>query len=159
MENIFVIKIVGKNLKAHQKKTKKINQVSAILNGPSMTIPDTFKEKRKHPRLEKNIPVKLSYEDADIVTETRNISRTGAYCRVNKYVEPMTKLKIHLLIPTSKGGKITTKKVSCQGIVVRTESIPGSEDFNIAVYFRDIQEREAEYISDYVNSCLAKKKV
>ena len=120
--------------------------------------PESFKEKRKYPRLEKNIPLKLSYDDADIVTETRNISRNGAYCRVSKYVEPMTKLKIHLLVPARRGSKITTKKVSCHGIVVRTESIPGSEDFNVAIYFSDIQEREGNYIEDYINSYLAKGK-
>lgn len=111
-------------------------------------------EKRKHPRLEKNIPLKLSYDDSDIVTETHNLSRSGAYCQVDKYIEPMTKLKIHLLLPFNKNGKVLTKKVSCHGIVVRTESAKGRDTFNVAIYFNDIQTREADYITDYINNVL-----
>jgi len=33
------------------------------------------KERRKDPRLDNNIPVKICQEDGDLVTETKNISR------------------------------------------------------------------------------------
>ena len=55
-------------------------------------------ERREHPRIDNNIPVKISREDGDIVTETANISRSGAYCNVNKPIEMMTKVKINLLL-------------------------------------------------------------
>jgi len=112
-------------------------------------------ERRKEPRLENNIPVKICREEGDIVTETVNISRTGTYCRVNKYIEPMTKLKIHLLIPSRKSGKVVTKKISCQGAVVRVEPIHGEDNsYNIAIFFQDISKRDTDHISDYVNSFL-----
>ena len=95
-------------------------------------------ERRKHPRLEGNIPVKICSDEFDLVTETANLSRTGSYCKVDKYIEPMTKLKIHLLIPLKKGQKIVTKKISCDGVVVRTESVPGQPYYNVAIYFSDI---------------------
>ena len=112
-------------------------------------------ERRRHPRFEGNIPVKFSATEFDIVTETANISRTGAYCQSSKYVEPMTKLKIHLLLPFRKNNKVTTRKISCDGIVVRTESVPGKAFYNVAVYFSDIQPRDAESITEYVKSSLA----
>ena len=111
-------------------------------------------ERRQHPRLAGNIPVKISSDDFDIVTETKNLSRTGVYCRVNKYIEPMTKLKIHLLLPFKRNDKIITKKVSCNAVIVRTESIPGENSFNIAVYFNDIPSRGAEAIAEYVAATL-----
>ncbi|MBF0521574.1 MAG: PilZ domain-containing protein [Candidatus Omnitrophica bacterium] len=111
-------------------------------------------ERRRDPRLENNIPVKICQEDGDIVTETGNISRSGAYCRVTRYIEPMTKFKMCLLIPIRKKGKDVTKKICCQGVVVRTEPIVGKEEYNIAVFFNDIAPRDAECISDYVNSYL-----
>lgn len=109
-------------------------------------------ERRRHPRLENNVPVKICQEDGDIVTETRNISRAGVYCRVQKPLGLMTKLKIHLLLPSQKNAKITTKKVSCQGVVVRTEPIKGEDAYYAAIFFNEISPKEAEYISEYVHA-------
>ena len=112
-------------------------------------------ERRRHPRLENNVPLKIRSDDFDIITETKNLSSSGVYCRVNKYLEPMTKLKILLLLPTKKGHKKeTTKKISCQGVIVRTESIPGDEYFNIAIYFNDILQKDINCLNDYINANL-----
>lgn len=111
-------------------------------------------ERRKDPRLDNNIPVKICQEDGDLVTETQNISRSGAYCRVNQYIAPMTKLKIHLLLSASKSGKSASKKISCEGVVVRSEPAPDGKRYHIAIFFSDITRRDAEYITDYVDICL-----
>ena len=111
-------------------------------------------ERRKHPRLENNIPLKIRSDDFDIITETKNLSSSGVYCRVNKYLEPMTKLKILLLLPIKRHQKETTKKISCQGVIVRTESIPGNEYFNIAIYFNDILQKDINCLNDYINANL-----
>ena len=113
-------------------------------------------ERRKYPRLQNNIPLKVSSEEEDVVTQTYNLSRSGAYCRMNKYIAPMTKLKIHLLLPMRKSGKVATKKISCQGIVVRTESITSKSHYNAAIYFSDIQQKDADSISDYISQELEK---
>lgn len=114
----------------------------------------SMQERRQSIRLENNIPIKICQEDGDIVTETGNISRSGAYCRVSRYIEPMTKLKVHLLIPVRKKGKESTKKISCQGVVVRTEPVLGKEDYNVAIFFNQIAQRDVQYLSDYINSYL-----
>ncbi len=118
---------------------------------------NSFQERRRYPRLKKNIPVKICGDEFDIVTDTYNLSCVGAYCRVNKYIEPMTKLKIHLLLPLKRRNKVMTKKVSCQGVVVRTESQSGNDYFNIAIYFNEIQQKDIKNISDYVNTSIADK--
>jgi len=116
-------------------------------------------DRRKHPRLEGNIPLKISSADFDIVTETSNVSCAGAYCRVNKQLEPMTKLKIHLLLPfKSRNNKTVTKKVSCQGIIVRTEEVPQSSYYNVAIYFNDISPKDLGALSEYIGSSLAQNK-
>ncbi len=108
-------------------------------------------ERRKDPRLDNNIPVKICREDGDIVTETQNISCSGAYCRVNQYIAPMTKLKIHLLLSASKSGKGVSKKISCEGVVVRSQPAPNGGQYHIAIFFSDIKRRDAECITDYVD--------
>lgn len=105
-----------------------------------------------------NIPLKISSPDFDFVTETKNLSRTGIYCRVNRYIEPMTKLKIHLLLPFKRNNRVVTKKVSCGGVIVRAEAVNNKEDFNVAIYFNDIQNRDADQIADFINLAAEKGK-
>jgi len=111
-------------------------------------------ERRKDPRLENNIPVKICQEDGDFVAETQNISRSGAYCHVDRHIEPMTKLKIHLLLTSSETGNKSTRKVSCEGVVVRSEPVTDGEGYHLAIFFSDIAARDAEYINDYVGALL-----
>jgi len=120
-------------------------------------MPKLNQERRRHLRVEGNIPLKICTDDFDLVSEASNLSRTGAYCRVNQYVEPMTKLKIQLLLPFKRHEKVVTKKVACGGVVVRIEALPDSEGFHVAIYFNDIQERCAEIISEYINTTLESK--
>ena len=114
-------------------------------------------ERRKFPRLDNNIPVKICSEEADVVTETLNLSAAGAYCKVNKYFEPMTKLQVLLLLPLRRRNKVVTKKVVCQGVVVRTEAITGGEYYNIAIYFNEIQKKDSATISEYITALLEQK--
>ncbi|MBF0385656.1 MAG: PilZ domain-containing protein [Candidatus Omnitrophica bacterium] len=121
-----------------------------------MTSQGHSQERRKDPRVRNNVPVKITNLDGDQVTETANISRSGAYCRVEKYIEPMTKLNINLLVPFRKNKKVSSKKVNCGGVVIRTEPVPGQEAFNIAIFFNDITKKDADCISDYVSFYLEK---
>ena len=121
----------------------------------------SMSDRRQHPRIDKNVPLKISTTDVELVTETKNLSRTGVYCRVNKYIEPMTKLKIHLLLPIKKGNKTTTKKITCHGVIVRTETLPNKNEYSIAIYFNDLPSRDADCITEYIDKFLnpAKEKV
>lgn len=111
-------------------------------------------ERREDPRLDNNIPLKICGEDGDLVAETQNISRSGAYCHVDKNIDPMTKLKIHLLLMTPGEGKKEARKVSCEGVVVRCQPDLDGKGYQLAVFFSDITKRDAEYITDYVSAHL-----
>lgn len=115
-------------------------------------------DRRRSPRLEHNVPLKLSSGDIDIVTETRNLSSSGVYCRVSSYIEPMTKLKIHLLLPVRKNNRSSTKRIFCQGVVVRTESVVNHDYFNAAIFFNDIQPKDIQAIADFVDHMLDPQK-
>ncbi len=117
--------------------------------------PYTGQERRGTPRSGTHIPLKLSQEDGEIVTETVNVSPVGAYCRVNKRIEPMTKLNIQILLPTRRAEKRFAKTIHCQGIVVRVDPGQAGGFYNIAIFFNEIAQRDAEAISDYVASSQA----
>jgi c-di-GMP-binding flagellar brake protein YcgR len=107
-------------------------------------------ERRQHPRVPSNVPVKITSPGADFVTETRNISCSGAYCRIDQYLEPMTRLGITFLLPVRKDGKVTTKRLSCNGVVVRTENIPNEKEFYVAIFFNDIHPKDTRTLADFV---------
>jgi len=113
-------------------------------------------ERRGNPRLKNNIPVKICQEGGDFVAETQNISRSGTYCRVDRFIAPMTKLKIHLLLSSPDEGKKSARKISCEGVVVRSEPVSGENGFHLAIFFSDITKRDSEYITDYVSAHLNK---
>lgn len=112
-------------------------------------------ERRRAARIAQNIPLKLSSADSDFVTETKNVSASGAYCRVDQYIEPMTKLDIQLLLPIRKGSEVTTIKVSCCGVVVRTESAPNDDGFDTAIFFNDIGPQEIAILKEFVEQSLS----
>jgi hypothetical protein len=109
-------------------------------------------EKRRHLRVAYNVPVKISDEQGDIVTETKNLSCSGAYCRTNRRLEPMTKLKVHLLLPLYKGDKASSRKITCQGVVVRTQA--ASEHYETAIFFSDIAPKDSRAINEFVEGML-----
>lgn len=113
-----------------------------------------FSEKRRDPRVENSLSIKLSSPQVDIVTETKNLSSSGVYCKVDRYLEPMTRLGIILLLPQRRNSRVTTRKVSCGGVVVRTENIPDGAGFNIAVFFNDISAKDSKVLADFVRMAI-----
>ena len=112
-------------------------------------------ERRKNIRAKKNIPVKLTDESFDIITETVDISSSGAYCRVTRNLLPMSKIEVVLLIP-GKDSNNPTRKIKCKGVVVRAEPtiIKGADKahYNIAIFFTDISKKDQKIAEDYIAS-------
>ena len=114
-------------------------------------------EKRRHPRINLSIPLKISGEHGDILTETKNLSSSGAFCSVSQRLEPMTKLKIHLLLPLRKSNKVTTKSITCQGVVVRVQAADEGKYYNTAIFFSDIAPKDSHTIHEFVESMIRSK--
>ena len=116
-----------------------------------------FQEKRRHLRLEYNIPVKISSDDGDILTETKNLSCSGAFCRMTQRLEPMTRLKVYLLLPLRKSDKVRPKKITCQGVVVRTQAAAEEDYYDTAIFFNDIAPKDSRTINEFVESMMENK--
>jgi hypothetical protein len=106
-------------------------------------------EKRRHPRIAKNLPLKIEGGEFDIVTETKNISCSGAYCQVDRYVAPFTKVKATMLLSSSV---TNPSNISCKGVVVRVEKNENTLEpqYNIAIYFNEISKANISKISRFV---------
>ncbi len=106
-------------------------------------------ERRRHPRLDHSLPLKISADHQDILTETTNLSCSGAFCSINRRIDPMTKLKVHLLLPLRRGQKVENHKITCTGVVVRCQQVD-ADNFTAAIFFSDITPRDSQAISEFV---------
>jgi hypothetical protein len=111
-------------------------------------------ERRLHPRIESKLPIKLAVNGYDFTTSTENLSCLGAYCRINKYMPPFTKVMVKLSLPINTEKQQTTpSQMECKGVVVRTEDEPKG-GFNIAIFFNEIKELQKKRITQYISRFL-----
>lgn len=112
-------------------------------------------ERRRAPRTDERISLAITGTDGVVQTETKNISASGAYCTINKFIAPMTKLEMQFDLPD--GNKRTT--IRCSGVVVRVEPVISSADrglYNVAIFFNGLSEQNRQSISRFVQQRLAK---
>jgi len=112
-------------------------------------------ERRKNIRARKQIPVKLADPSFDVITETVDISSSGAYCRVTRNLPVMSRIEVALLVP-GKNSDSPTRKIRCKGVVVRTEPAILKDavkaHYNIAIFFTDISKKDRKIAEEYVAS-------
>jgi c-di-GMP-binding flagellar brake protein YcgR len=112
----------------------------------------TVKERRVHPRLDHKLPFNVAVNGYDFSTTTHNISCVGAYCHLEKYIPPFTKISIKLSLP-NKCQADRNAIVECKGVVVRSEDETGG-GFNIAIFFNQMRDGERKKIAAYINRFL-----
>lgn len=110
-------------------------------------------ERRLYPRLARELPLKVVANGYDFATSTQNVSCVGAYCQVNKYLPPFTRVLIKLTLPLATGSGNKNFSVECRGVVVRSEDSENG-GFNIAVFFNEIRDSQKKKISRYINQFL-----
>jgi c-di-GMP-binding flagellar brake protein YcgR len=112
-------------------------------------------ERRTYQRAKKQLTLKIADDTFDIITETVDISLTGTYCRVARLLPLMSKIEIVILVP-DKSGSNETKKIKCQGVVVRTEPVilkdAEKAHYNVAIFFTDISSKDQKVIESYLDS-------
>lgn len=113
-----------------------------------------MQERRKSPRVNKTLPLKLSDNESDVLTETKNISASGAYCTINKPLEIMTKLNVIILVPLKKNKNKIIRKINCSGVVVRNVYTDDNSKYpyKVAIYFNDLKSQDKRILQSYINS-------
>ncbi|MCM8800823.1 MAG: PilZ domain-containing protein [Candidatus Omnitrophica bacterium] len=115
--------------------------------------PKIYIEKRRYPRVKQVLPLNLAINGYDISTTTKDISCIGAYCHVDRYIPPFTKILVRLNLPISDT-RDNNCIVECKGVVVRTED--QAQGFNIAIFFNEITENQKNKIFKYISQFLPK---
>jgi len=111
-------------------------------------------ERRQYPRISAQVPLKIAANGYDFITSTQNVSCVGAYCRIDKYVPPFTKINIKLSLPIVTKRAKKNCNVECKGVIVRSDD-ETSGGFNIAIFFNQINESQQKKISQYLSQFLS----
>ena len=112
----------------------------------------SIKERRIHPRLEHKLPFNVAVNGYDFSTTTHNISCVGAYCHLEKYIPPFTKISVKLSLPNKIHSDRNTI-VECKGVVVRSED-ESNGGFNIAIFFNQMRDEQRKKIASYISQFL-----
>jgi hypothetical protein len=114
-------------------------------------------ERRKNPRLLKNLPFKVKFQECDVAIESMDISCNGISCKVDEYIPEMTRLEILLVLPSviDYEGRVKAmpQEVKCEGVVIRVEEehdLDNTKFYNTAIYFDNISEEEKQKILGFV---------
>lgn len=114
-----------------------------------------IQERRKHQRAKTKLPLKIADNSFDVITETVDISSAGIYCRITRLLPLMSKIEVILLMPAKSNAK-QAKKISCKGVVVRSEPIilkdTEKAHYNVAIFFTDISKKDQKIIDIYLGS-------
>ena len=111
-------------------------------------------EKRSAPRIAKQIRFAINDGTSIIQAETKNLSISGAYCLIDKFIAPMTKLEIRFELPH----KPRPAKIRLTGVVVRVEPVVSANQmgkYNMAIFFSDLSGHDREAIAAFVREHLA----
>ena len=112
------------------------------------------RERREAPRVAERVPLAIGEADGRLQTETNNLSASGAYCTLDRFIAPMTKLQLQLALP----GGARRGAIRCRGVVVRVEpvvSISRGGRYHTAIFFTDLAARDRSAIARFVHRQLA----
>jgi hypothetical protein len=117
---------------------------------------DRRKADRVEASLNLNLHIQLPGIEEDASLETINVSSSGVYFKSARYIEPMTKLALTFDVEIDSDGG--TGHVSCEGIVARVVPEvpePGTDSYEVAVFFTTIDADSLHFLEQYITLRLA----
>ena len=120
--------------------------------------PNAITERRKQRRVDARLQIELQLDPGapSQSSSTLNISSNGVYFISPRFIEPLTKLGLRLLLPENAAGQ-DEQPVDCTGVVVRCvpeAPRPGVNRYEVACYFTNTSEEFQERLSHYVQKHL-----
>jgi hypothetical protein len=111
-------------------------------------------ERREFPRVkDEGLSLKLRLDDYDSITHTMNISSSGVYCKLDKELPLMSRVKLMLMIPDPVK-ESTLRNLEVNGAVVRQHPVVIDgvvKHYDVAIFFEDLSEKDKELIAGYIN--------
>ncbi len=114
---------------------------------------DVSTDRRRGRRVDARLQIELQLEPGgpSHPASTINISSNGVYFKSPRFVAPLTKLGLRLLLPEDETGEETS--VDCQGVVVRClpeKPTAGVQEYEVACYFPETSPEFQARVGHYV---------
>ena len=113
-------------------------------------------ERRRHPRVLTELAAQIvTHEKSDqpVVVRPKNISCSGLYCHLNRYIAPFQRLHLSVIIPLIQRGRVHNEVIQLDAVTVRVEpelEDSNVSDYHIAIFFESISENDKQVIERYV---------
>ena len=105
-------------------------------------------ERRAFPRIpDEGLSLKVCLGDYDVITHTLNVSASGIYCKIEKEVPLMSRVRLVLMLPDDKA-------IEVDGVIVREHPviIDGViRHYDVAIFFEDLSQKNRDAISNYIS--------
>jgi c-di-GMP-binding flagellar brake protein YcgR len=117
--------------------------------------------RRRERRQELRVDARLSMRvegahdgsQAQVVTESQNISASGVYCLSSHFLPPLSKVQLTIVLPKMPGMARPQELIKCEGIVVRCETAAGKRTdvrYQLACMFASLASGQRERIEEFV---------
>jgi hypothetical protein len=109
-------------------------------------------ERRSSPRVETDVPLRLTFKDSTVETRIRDLSTPGIRFRSPSALPLLCRVQIALELPSRGGAKLAVP-IAINGVVVRCDERQG-RDFDTAIYFEDLSSQARLQLSQFVSGRL-----
>ena len=113
-------------------------------------------ERRSFPRVrDEGLALRLNSEGFDTVTHTLDISASGIYCKIDKEIPLMSRVRIKLMVPDASTSDKATGELDVDGVIVREHPviIDGViKHYDAAIFFDNLSPKNREVIQNYISS-------
>ena len=108
-------------------------------------------ERRKYKRVIADFAVSVNDFDASHISEAKNLSVSGLCFQTSREIKVMKKVIVTLFLPIQNKDKPNFVKISCCGVVVRSELAKDkSRSYEISIYFVDMTKQDEKIIRKHV---------
>lgn len=113
-------------------------------------------ERRLFPRVkDEGLALKLKVGDFDAITHTQDISASGIYCKIEKEIPLMSRVRIKLMLPENIRVDKSAKELDVDGVIVREHPVIINgviKHYDAAIFFDNLSPKNREVIQNYIIS-------
>jgi hypothetical protein len=118
----------------------------------------TTVERRRHPRVAADLPLRLTFKDRTVETRIHDLSGSGIRFKAPAPLPILSRVQIALELPDGTAGQGGAgASIAITGVVVRCQELAaaGEARFDTAIFFEDLSELARSRLARFVSARLA----
>ncbi len=112
-------------------------------------------ERRRFSRIEDHgLSFSLNAGGYDTISHTLNLSESGIYCKIDKEIPLMSRVRLKLMFPNQARREDHPDGLDVDGVVVREHPViidGQTKHYDIAIFFDSLSDRDRDIISNYIS--------